>query len=90
MTYCWNCSRDLTGKVDKIGFRELCPFCDAYLHCCKNCVNYAPGLPNDCKVPDTDPISDRSVGNFCEEFKASGKKPPEKPSLEDIQKRLFK
>lgn len=76
---CWHCGKALTDLPNRISFRETCPYCQAYLHCCKNCVNYAPGQPNDCRIPGTDPISDREAANFCEEFVFLGQyKPPSK------------
>lgn len=53
----------------KIAFRAVCPHCGVDLHTCTNCRYYAPGKPNDCIVPGTDPIRDREASNLCEEFK---------------------
>lgn len=50
-----------------------------------------PGKPNDCFIPGTDSISDRTAANLCEEFVAKGAGPEQaKISPEDIAKRLFK
>lgn len=86
---CWKCGKALEDLPLKISFRELCPHCHAYLHCCKNCLNYQPGLPNDCKIPGTDPIKDRETINFCEEFRILGKPCAPKIDPQDIIKRLF-
>lgn len=86
---CWKCGKPLEDLPPRISFREICPHCHAYLHCCKNCVNYQPGLPNDCKVPGTDPIADREAANFCEEFKILGKPPQKTADPKDVLKRLF-
>ena len=74
-----------------IVFRETCDHCSAWLHCCKNCRFYQRGLPNDCRVPGTDPISDREGVNFCEEFAVnSGRGDSIKiSSPEEAAKRLF-
>jgi hypothetical protein len=58
----------LWGDV-KIGFRAACPHCSSDLHVCVNCRYFAPGKPNDCLVPGTEPVRDREAANFCEEFK---------------------
>jgi hypothetical protein len=49
-----------------------------------------PGKPNDCLIPGTDPISDRSAANYCDEFVASGQPPKQGPRPEDVAKKLFK
>ena len=73
---CWNCGFVMPEPSwGKLSFRALCDKCDAALHCCKNCKNYKPGLPNDCAIPGTDFIADRTANNFCEEFSLLGKGP---------------
>ena len=69
---CWNCGASLQIPK-KISFREHCDACRASLHCCKNCIFYEPGRANDCKIPGTDTITDRTANNFCEEFSILGK-----------------
>ncbi len=74
---CWHCGaeQEKPASGGRLSFRALCCRCDAWLHCCKNCQNYKPGLPNDCMVPGTDPIADREAFNFCEEFSLKGTLP---------------
>lgn len=88
--FCWHCGRplELTNGT-KINFREECPHCQAALHCCKNCVYYQPGKPNDCAVPGTDYVADRTKMNFCEEFKILGKPPKQGPDPKDVSRKLF-
>ncbi len=50
------------------GFRETCPHCEAYLHCCLNCGLYDEHAHNKCKSPTTDWVADREKLNRCEEF----------------------
>lgn len=86
---CWNCGFDL-NPTEKIPFRALCDQCSFYLHCCKNCRNYKPGLPNDCAVPGTEYIADRTANNFCEDFEPLGEGPSHpKISSQDVEKKLF-
>lgn len=85
---CWNCGASL-NLLGKVSFRAECEVCYAALHCCRNCVYYKPGLPNDCMVPNTDFIADRTKMNFCEEFKILGKPPEKKIDPKDISKKLF-
>lgn len=86
---CWHCGKPLGELPKPLSFRALCPHCDAYLHCCKNCIHYQPGSPNDCRVPGTEPVRDREASNFCEEFALLGKPPPPKVDPNDVIKRLF-
>jgi len=85
---CWICGTAL-GLAGKISFRAECESCHAALHCCRNCVYYKPGLPNECMVPNTDYVADRTANNFCEEFKLLGKAPEKKIDPQDIAKKLF-
>lgn len=87
---CWICGAHLNHK-DKISFRATCETCNGDLHCCKNCKFYSPGRPNDCAVPGTDFIADRSKNNFCEEFSILGRGPAQnKPEAKKRFDDLFK
>lgn len=90
---CWRCGEKFEAyENSKIPFRMTCEKCHACLHSCVNCKNYYPGLPNDCKIPNTDPIRDRDASNFCEEFVLKGQKQSteNKKSISDVSKSLFK
>lgn len=86
---CWNCGNKLINVTSRISFREVCSFCLSYLHCCKNCVNYQIGRPNDCKIPGTELIADREARNSCEDFVMLGNAPSPKTDPKDVLKRLF-
>lgn len=87
---CYHCGKPLPPfDRNKVPFRETCSFCGADLHVCKNCRYYSPGRANDCLVPGTEYVADREKFNFCEEYSLLGKKSPEGPSKEDIEKKLF-
>lgn len=89
---CWTCGKDVVlPNFGKVSFRAVCESCHAALHCCLNCKHYKPGRPNDCEVPGTDYISDRSANNFCDEFEMLGKGPEikkgsDKSKFEDLFK----
>jgi hypothetical protein len=88
---CWRCGTDLSDPPQqKLSFREMCSKCNAWLHCCRNCKNYKPGLPNDCAIPGTEYIADREKINFCEEFVLLGTGPQKFADPNDVAKRLFK
>ena len=90
---CWRCGESYETSVNgKVAFRMTCEKCHACLHSCVNCKNYQPGLPNDCRVPGTDPVRDREGINFCEEFVSKGHKlgSGQGKSVSDVGKSLFK
>lgn len=79
--HCWSCRKQLPDPAwGKITFRETCDHCGAALHCCKNCKYYKVGQPNDCLVPGTERISDKTATNFCEEFSLLSTNSPPKES----------
>jgi len=89
--YCYKCKKQLDLPSKKIGFKDICIFCDADLHVCKNCKYYQIGKPNDCRVPNTDFVFDREKNNFCEEFQILEKTDSSnKTTKKDISKKLFK
>ncbi len=91
MTKCWKCNKEIEDLPKKIPFRETCPHCNAYLHCCKNCKFFAPGRANQCMIPGTDPISDRETVNYCEEYQLKPDGPViQKKNPDDIARDLFK
>jgi hypothetical protein len=61
---CYNCGEELVFEV-KIGRRDMCPNCFAYLHCCYNCKFYNPDVHNQCTENQGEFIRDRAEGNFC-------------------------
>jgi hypothetical protein len=61
---CFNCGEELVFEV-KIGRRDMCPNCYAYLHCCFNCKFWNPGVHNQCTENQGEFIRDRAEGNFC-------------------------
>jgi len=64
---CHRCGRELVA--DRIGVRELCAGCGAWLHCCRNCTFWAPGAARDCREPAAERVADKEQGNFCDWFR---------------------
>ncbi len=79
---CYKCQEPLEFKV-KIGRRDMCPNCYAYLHCCKNCRFWDPAVHNECLENRAEFIRDREEGNFCLYFTFK----EEEESAEDEQKK---
>jgi len=87
---CWHCGTTVEDPPrGKLSFRAICEECSTWLHCCRNCKNYKPGLPNDCAVPGTEPIADREACNFCDEFQVLGAGPKQTANPKDVDRRLF-
>ncbi len=84
---CWNCGTVLEAPfLNKLSFRAVCDKCLASLHCCSNCQFHKPHYSNQCMVPGTEPVLDRTANNFCEEFVVLGKAPEQK---NDTAKKRF-
>jgi len=61
---CHKCGEELTFET-KIGRRDMCPNCHAYLHCCMNCEFWDLSVHNQCTENRAEFIRDREEGNFC-------------------------
>ena len=60
------------AEVERVGVRDVCARCAAYLHCCRNCGFYEPGHHNDCREPNAERVADKEAGNFCDYFRPAG------------------
>jgi hypothetical protein len=86
MGTCHSCG---TTVEDAVGFRDACPKCSAYLHCCLNCRLYSPSAHNHCLSPTTEPVRDIAGANFCEEFEFVARKKEEAPQARKRFDQLF-
>ena len=64
---CHSCKSELKFE-GPISRAEVCPSCDADVHCCLNCLNYDPSAHNRCREPHSEWVSDREKGNYCDLF----------------------
>ncbi len=74
--------QDCGGRInlaDRVGFREICPTCSAYLHSCVHCRFY---VQERCAEPQADEVRDPRAGNYCEWYRA---KDPSTSSGEDVK-----
>ena len=62
------CSACGTGNdiLEKVGFRDVCSSCDAWLHSCVNCRFQDK---SGCTEPSAEKVRDPEGQNFCEWFK---------------------
>ncbi|UCG38898.1 MAG: hypothetical protein JSV00_01290 [bacterium] len=73
---CFSCGSQ-TELPDKVGFRDTCPSCDAYLHCCAQCRFWSDGR---CTEPSAEKVGDPRGINFCDWYSARAQDAPEKGS----------
>ena len=90
--YCFKCGNELEFAVKggiMVGRLDICDSCGAYLHCCKNCVFYDPGLHNQCREPHTEFIRDREEPNFCSSYEyRNDDTPPKRVSIDVAKSKL--
>jgi len=75
---CTKCSADWEIK-GRVGCRDECPECAAYVHTCTNCAHYDAATKG-CRLPMTEEVHDRQGQNFCEEFQFGPNTPAGAPS----------
>lgn len=65
---CWKChsTHNLPSKPGRL---DLCPSCNAFLHCCNNCLYFDKNSHNSCKEPQAERVIDKKNANFCGYFK---------------------
>lgn len=68
MHCCFKCETPWESSLRQPAVKETCSRCGSYLHCCRNCRFHRKGYPNECYIPDTEKIADKTRANFCDEF----------------------
>lgn len=63
---CPKCDAEWDGP-ERIGVREECPECAAFLHTCVNCARFDVSTGT-CTEPDVESVRDPYGANFCELF----------------------
>ncbi len=86
--------RKVVELPEKVGFRDTCPSCDAWLHSCVHCEFL---VNSRCTEPSAEKVRDPEGINFCEWFRgidagsADEKKAAgSKEAAEEMWKRLTK
>jgi hypothetical protein len=65
---CYCCGTELdVGRI--VGRGEICPQCHRDVRCCCNCAFHDPHTSNQCREPQSETVSDRAAGNFCDYFR---------------------
>ncbi|UCD86171.1 MAG: hypothetical protein JSU92_11290 [Deltaproteobacteria bacterium] len=88
---CHKCQKEIEPP-ERVGRKDTCPFCGAELHCCFNCKFYDLSAHNKCREPNSEWVSDREKGNFCDYFSLADKagKAPEAKVARTKAEALFK
>ena len=97
MRRCFSCGSELRNR-ERVPFKELCPTCEAFLHCCRNCRLYSADAHNHCLSLTTEVVPDVERGNYCDEFafreideperaKSSGPKENDEPASRALSAR---
>jgi hypothetical protein len=89
--------KEVVELPEKVGVRDTCPSCDAWLHSCVNCDFWSNSR---CTEPSAEKVRDPEGINFCEWYKArtqnaergtqEGKEKGSKEAAEEMWKRLTK
>jgi len=64
---CYRCGTPFDSE--RVPVRGVCSRCATFLHCCRNCDFYGPGIANDCREPRAERVVDKEQGNFCDWFR---------------------
>ncbi len=67
MRICFQCGAEISYR-ERVPFKELCPKCEFFLHCCRNCRLYSADAHNHCLSSTTAHVPDVERANYCEEF----------------------
>ncbi|MFQ5546800.1 MAG: hypothetical protein ACE5FV_00800 [Woeseia sp.] len=66
---CYRCGTSLEKLSLPISRQDECPSCSVYLHVCRMCAYYDPGVPTQCREDDAEEVFEKEKLNFCEWFK---------------------
>jgi hypothetical protein len=90
---CFQCGFPYSVQ-DRIGRNDVCPRCEADLHCCRNCRHYNPRAHNECNEPQAEWVREKDRSNYCDYFDSkrggehdrSGAREDAKSRFEDLFK----
>ena len=70
---CWKSETSLRNLLLLFSRYEECSTCNADLHACISCKNYAHNLANSCSEDRAEFVQDNEKANFCDFFKVNSK-----------------
>jgi hypothetical protein len=90
---CHSCGREVE-VVERVGFRQTCQACSAWLHSCVHCRFWSG---SSCSEPSADRVNDPEAQNFCEWYREkaegggqSADRSGDRTSAEEIWRTLVK
>ena len=89
MWRCHQCKSEWENDKRVPAFKETCPTCSAYLHCCLNCKHHDRHAHNQCRIPNTDWVGDRKGPSFCDEFEFAPRASSTNPDAKKLAKNAF-
>ena len=66
---CYRCGASLEDLSLPLSRQDECQACSVYLHVCRMCAFYDPGVPRKCREDDAEEVIEKERLNFCEWFK---------------------
>jgi hypothetical protein len=78
MKLCHRCGREVR-LASALQRTDSCLICHSDLKVCLNCRFFDPGMSNQCREPQVEPVLEKDKANFCEFFQyreASPLSPP--------------
>ena len=81
---CWKSETSLRNLLLLFSRYEECSTCNADLHACISCKNYAHNLANSCSEDRAEFVQDNEKANFCDFFKVNSKAYREKGEAASI------
>ena len=49
--------------------QDQCPECFVYVHCCRMCEFFDPGVAEQCREDDAEEVKNKEGANFCDYFR---------------------
>jgi ribosome-binding protein aMBF1 (putative translation factor) len=80
--HCHHCGAEYT-LARQPGRSETCERCGADLHVCLNCISYDPRVAQQCRDQRAEPVAEKQVANFCEDFELARRQWLPKPEAND-------
>ena len=68
---CYRCGTSLAALSLPLSRQDECPGCRNYLHVCRMCRYFDPGVPRQCREDDAEEVIEKARLNFCDYFVAS-------------------
>lgn len=68
---CYRCGASLAVLTPPLSRQDQCPECSVYLHVCRMCRFFDPGVPQQCREDDAEEVTEKERVNFCDWFEPS-------------------